>query len=98
MKIQTALAVLGLCALALAGCDRRDEKPMNTAAQQSASQTAPSAGARTTDPGAQPQRSSPANPGQGPVADSKTQQEPPAQGQADSRQAEQSQHFDNNKK
>ena len=75
---------------ALAGCDRRDQKPMNTAAQQAAPE------ARTAQPSnPAPEVTRPDQSASPPRPDSATGQEPQAQGQADARQGEQKEHFDN---
>lgn len=68
---------------ALAGCDRSEREPVKSASQQAA----PSQAART-DTGALPS--------QQPVqADVTTGRETPVQGQADARESDQKQHFDN---
>ena len=69
---------------ALAGCDRGDRGPVKSAAQQPAPSAAASAGASRPLPSQQP-----------PQADATTKEEPPVQGQADAREQEQKQHFDN---
>jgi hypothetical protein len=85
MKRPLTLLGAALCAAALAaGCDRSERGPVKSAAQPPAPSAAPSAGASRPLPSQQP-----------PQADATTKQEPPVQGQADAREQEQKQHFDN---
>ena len=92
MRLRPAFLALAMAAgaLALSGCDRRDQKPMNTAAQQAAPE------ARKMEPSGPPPDATRAEQSvAAPKPDSNTRQEPPVQGQADARQGEQKQHFDN---
>ena len=93
MKSKAALLV-GVLALFLGGCDRSDQRPASTAVQERSS----SAPALRADAGGPPDAARPDPTAEAPRADSQRQQEPPVQGQADARQGEQKQHFDNNEK
>jgi len=93
MKIGTTLlaATVAAAALTLAACDRSDQKPVNTAQsapQSGDAQPAPPSNA-TAEAAKQPDQSASA-----PQPDGKTKQQPPVQGQIDSREGPQKRNID----